>query len=285
MDNDDILTIGFTPSAPGGISSELALWLKADEQTFSDQAGNTAITTGTLQTWRDLSTRLNHVTQSTSSSRPTLVSSNNSENNLNYNPIVSFDGDDFLLVDDGLDGSTSDGDLTGITDTSDWEIFVVGYTDNTDSDEKTFLSFGSDADSAYSFFITGTTTQGVTDNNGNVQTTFSGGTENRANAEIYSWDFGDDNNSLGNVVQRTGYLTSTSLSSSNPDDETVVSENNISIGTNYISGSSSDQFEGDIAEVIIYAEDRSGTLERNRILTYLGIKYGIALTEDYYSSS
>ena len=109
INNNDLMTFGINAIAPGGEFTDLKLWLKADDQTFSNLEGTTAIGSGSLQAWRDFGIDNNNLTQDTSGFRPTLVNSNNSINNLNYNPIVRFNND-YMLVNRFLDSTTSNGD-------------------------------------------------------------------------------------------------------------------------------------------------------------------------------
>ena len=68
-------------------------------------------------------------------------------------------------------------------------------------------------------------------------------------------------------------------------DVTSVSGNSISLGSNYISGTHSENFSGNIAEIIVYSATKNQSLEREKIVSYLALKYGITLSGDYYNSA
>jgi len=83
------------PPAPGGIMEGLSYWLKAD-------AGVTE-TSGSVSSWdSQVFESTTSVTQGTPTARPNFT-----ENALNFNPAISFDGaNDFLTTTDGWDSST-----------------------------------------------------------------------------------------------------------------------------------------------------------------------------------
>ena len=284
IDDDDIMTIGINPIGPGGEITNLLLWFKADVGTFSDREATTAIDLGAVTTWRDLGPFNNDMTQSANNNKPTLVNSNFSSNNINFNQIIEFDGGDRFLVDRGLDGADDDGILTGLTDSSDWDLFVVGYTNRNGNPQNSLFSFGSGTDQGYVFTLQENDQMSVRDNSGNYTANTGGNINGVNNAELYSWSH-DINASLGSIIPRTGFDTASIRSQSNQNDITDVSGTSISIGSNYISGSHSNLHNGSIAEIILYSELKDGTLERSHILTYLALKYGISLSDDYYSSS
>ena len=282
IDNDDIMTIGINPFGPGGEVNNLQVWLRADNLTFSDSIGNTAIDTGDLRTWLDLSGNDNNMVQATSSRRPTLVNENFSDSNLNYNPIVNFDGQDFLLVDENLDGTTGDGDLTGLSGASDWDIFVVAFASGTISDRKVLTSFGTGTDQGYTFEISSTNTVAIRDNSGSYITTATNEFNGIANSRIFGFTHAN-NSSINSIIKRTEFDTNIFFSTGSSD-TTLVSGTNISVGVNYITNTQAQIYNGSIAEIIIYNTEKNGSRERSRILSYLGLKYGITLTQDYYNS-
>lgn len=84
---------------PGGVgmtdgSSNLILWLRPDEGTFTNTGCTTVTTNGSsVGCWEDQSGSGNHVTQGTAGNRPTF-----NTNVMNGNPALSFDGNDYLAT-------------------------------------------------------------------------------------------------------------------------------------------------------------------------------------------
>ena len=91
------------PANPGGVSNDIALWLKADAGTFSDKSGTNnelpgsapSVDGGPVQSWQDQSLQRINSANDNNMAPPTLVT--NEAGGLNFNPVVEFDG-----VDDGL---------------------------------------------------------------------------------------------------------------------------------------------------------------------------------------
>ncbi len=92
--------------APGGISSDLQLWLNAGEGFAASQ-------------WDDQSGNDNHATQGTGSAQPSSTS-----NAINFNTAVDFDGSDFLTL-------TNDAGTMGLNN-SDYELLFVANSSSTD---------------------------------------------------------------------------------------------------------------------------------------------------------
>jgi len=88
--------------SPGGVNTNLSLWLKAD-------AGATS------SLWEDQSVNGRDVTQGTAANQPTY---NTTSNLMNFNPTYSFDGGDVLFR-----GNTNSSEYTTSTSGS---IFAVG---------------------------------------------------------------------------------------------------------------------------------------------------------------
>jgi hypothetical protein len=77
----------------------LLLWLKADAGVYNDAGSNLATDTQTVQQWNDQSGNNNHVSQATSSFRPTKQDAE-----INGKPVVRFDGSDNFMKTSGALG-------------------------------------------------------------------------------------------------------------------------------------------------------------------------------------
>lgn len=85
------------------------LWLKADENVYSDAGTTLAATTNTVQQWNDASGNANNASQGSAGNRPTYTT-----NVVNSLPALDFSGDDYI------DPST-----LGITGTGGFSIFIA----------------------------------------------------------------------------------------------------------------------------------------------------------------
>ena len=258
-----------TDIAPGAVINDLQLWLKANDGPACNLDGCT------VANWMDRSTNLNDFAQANAGFRPLFK--NNIVDNINYNPVIDFDGiDDFFLDPSGILGNSTYNDLN---------IYSVVI---------------SDAISASFFFEEVCIPRRISmhipwvDNN-------------------FYWDAGDafGNHRLSvnwNSSINTPYLWS-SLYSTNSgislpgttqairrDGFNIASDNSASpfTGTNapfYLGKSTGgNPFNSRVAEFIAY----TGAVDANqniKIESYLGIKYGITLSNagpanagDYLSS-
>ncbi len=241
----------FLPT-PGCVAANLTLWLKADAGV--NESG------GTVTQWVDQSGTGNNAAQGTASEQPALVSSG-----INFNGALRFDGNDFLFND-----ST---DLTGLTGSSDWEIFSVALVDNTNGDVETMLSFGGGTDAGYSHDIKSANIVGVRDCGGNNEDNFTGSV---LNPHIYNLQH-PDGGSMNALIHSVDFGTTTNSSDNNGSAVTNVTGSRLGIGARECSAYD-ERMNGDISEVIIY--NRTLTVaERQQINSYLAIKYGITLDQ------
>jgi hypothetical protein len=234
-------------NGPAGITNNLRLWLKPDAGT-STTANNTF-----LNTWFDQSGNGNDAVQD--GTPPAYL--NNTSSNLNFQPTVDFDGaDDRLVV-----------DLTTLRNTS-YALFVVGVRDNA----STNYAIGSEG--------------------GNKDSDLYLGYTNDVTATLSQW-----NNDLDLTVNAynspalSPYVLMGSLGAAERTLEELrdggfVQAQNTSLTqlkgtkTNYIGDLESvGNYEGRISEVIAYSTDLT-VAERQKIYTYLGLKYGLQLPVD-----
>lgn len=232
---------------PGGVNSNLKLWLKAD-------AGVT-VSGGGVSDWEDQSINDYTVNQLTTSARPGFTASSSL---FNCNPSVDFD-----LVDDGMattvlmynrpytffivynSTSTSTAARRAIQGDNNW--LIGPYQNNVSFHPGPFVEVGQIPSNIIPSISTASSSAGTTNN-----AFFYYNGENRTPAGVSS-----DPGTPGRV-----YLGAAGAYPSN-------------------------RFGGSMAEVIAYTRQVSPT-ERNKIESYLAIKYGISLDQtapiDYTSS-
>ena len=243
-----------TACGPGGITTDLYMWLRADAGTSTTSDG------ASLTTWTDQSGNSTNATEATFP--PTFR--NNSTQNINFNPTIDFDGTDDLLNLGNLtnikSGATNGGDYTivgvGIRDDGDYN-FVVGSAGGTSNQDLHFGYRNNDSQATLAHW----------GNDLNVTTT------GFASPTAPFLLFGEYDGATGRVIEETrdgGYARSTDANS------TDISGSQ----TNYIGNVESiGNYNGLIPEVIIYDNDITD-LAKQQVISYLAIKYGITLTNN-----
>ena len=277
-------------NGPGGITSNLELWLKADEGI----SGST-----TVSAWADQSINGNNATQNSTNQQPAYV-----QNGLNYNPALQFDG-----------SLTGDGDfLEGTNGYHDQSVFIVFEPSGTivpkDPDAWTTAQqlIGADAQGNLSDDAGDVTGIFIGDGLGgksgelicingdanNAGSTYNACYENTADTlpggESILLTFNQNATNNGKDLYKNGSIMSIS---SGTYEET--SNAPYRIGNDWDSfnapidgdsqrGEGSYWYNGYIAEVISYS-NRLIDVDRIKVESYLGLKYGIGLEHNYVASN
>lgn len=281
---------------PGGVNANLELWLKGN-------AGLSYTNGQLVTTWQDQTSNGNDATAPVVGVEPTYR--DDAAYNVNFNPVVDFDNSysSFTLDSDFSFDDTTTEFLQGSAGFYSQDVFVVLIPDTTINS-----SFGSmDIFCGDEDFATNET-DGTGIGLGAYSVRFSG--------EIISYAHGTTNSGDGYGVAETGtgstYNNASIINARNnsgatqqelyynaTDIETVQNDvadfANINNSRYWIGRSEGWEATTDarIAEVITYSSRKSDadlTQERNRIQSYLAIKYGITLgvngtSQDYVDSS
>ncbi|WP_176723315.1 T9SS type A sorting domain-containing protein [Roseivirga misakiensis] len=238
--------------APGGVTSSMVLWLRPDQGT------STLVDNTTLTTWTDQSTASN---DATSDGSPPLYRDNTTDN-INFHPTMEFD--------DTSPNRLTLGDLSEIKSTSgtgEYSMFGVGIRD----DGSTNYVLGSTG---------GTTNQDL-----------HFGYRNSTSATIAHW--GNDLDVTVNAFDNPNapFLVAATYTSGDrvveelrSDDFNRATDTNTTpisgTQTNYVGDLESvGGYDGFISEVLVYNREVTD-LEKLRIYSYFGIKYGITLPQD-----
>lgn len=252
--------------APGNVSSNLSLWLKTDAGT------STTLDNTEINSWVDQSGTGNSVFQSSAGKQP--VFKDNFTDNVNYNPIILFDG-----VDDFME------DATGILGTGVYANANVYSVSSTETLLRSMLIFETCTPDRFGIhppwnngdyhWDAGSTANGseyrlVTDWGGTVGTPY-------LFSALYSTTSGQTISGTRQTIRRDG----TTIGS----DNTALSFT----GTDspfYLSARDGNTFynHSRYAEVIIYLGAITAD-ENNKIESYLSMKYGITKEGDYLSST
>ncbi|MEL6929129.1 MAG: Calx-beta domain-containing protein, partial [Cyanobacteria bacterium J06600_6] len=232
---------------PGGIYQNLQLWVKPDAAVANDEQKVTK--------WYDNSQQGLDLAQTTADSQPTLAA-----NALNHNSVLRFDGDDLLAT-----VNTLPADFV-----SNSSVFVVTKSA---SNRNNFLFTLNDTGSGRFlahmpwsnriYFDAGNTSTG------RISIPYP---ESNAN-QFNTWHFSSDQDS-GQSIFRNGLSVANDQNTSTPK----TSDRYFQIGR---------QFQGDIAEVIVFNEALEQS-DRQKVDSYLATKYGFTLDQttptDYLNS-
>ncbi|WP_431135326.1 choice-of-anchor D domain-containing protein [Psychroserpens mesophilus] len=295
----DMVTLVDKPTptvAPGGVTSSLALWLKADDGLSYTSGQN-------VSSWQDQGlgsdARVNRASQA-----PTYY--DNVTKNVNFNPVIEFDNSyaSPSVDSDYSHDSTSSEFLSGDYGFYTQEVFIVVIPDDTPINR----SFG---------FMDVFCSDAHLDVNSTDATGLGfGNYTGRVSNEVicYAHDSYDNDPSDGYGVAQTGSASYNNVGIINTRNNTANTRQELYYNANDIENTQNDIAEymnsndsrwwigrsegweaslnARVAEVITYSSrkaDANLTQERNRIQSYLGIKYGITLgvngtTQDYVNS-
>ncbi len=254
-------TIAIIQAAPGGVATNLNLWLSADDGT-STTTNNTGVTS-----WSDLSLQNMHAT---GVSNP-IYRSGSSEGAANFNPSVSFNGSSqHFTLPTGFSNFTLGTTAFSVLNTNfgtldSWgRLFHLGTASNLNA-----LAFNrNDATNNISSF-----TSNASSGSGHLSTTSSPlATTNGFNIYAFRLQAGTDGlaNKTGNV-----YVNGlTSAASSTLSTPTTISRTHNYVGN----GTNSEFINGYMPEIILYNRDLT-YLESKKINSYLAIKYGRTLPD------
>lgn len=259
-----ILLFSLTVSAqsPGGVSSNLHLWLKADAECYSD-AGSTLSTDGDeVQEWDDQESGTVLDAATTDGNGPAW-----DEDGINFNPTVDFTGGasgEELLITNGI---LESGTKTALncwavcaTDLSQTQALFYQQTNSSHVDwHYTFLPrFNTDA----FYYDHGTNSLRVT------------GTSGATLGQPHLWSALSDGADM--EVKRDGSSIGTDTDNGTSTETTTY---DFKIGTRY--NNTGNYWDGKLSELIIYDGTPSAT-EQSQIESYLAIKYGIHYADQDY---
>lgn len=293
-----------TPTeAPGGITADLDLWLKADQLDGITYGSDGALVTQ----WMDNGKGNNAETRVTGQEP---VYRNSVARNFNFNPVIDFENDNTTANRDMTyiinDGSRDE--LTGTGGFNSNDMFVVIMPDPTITTSMIPLDTFTSTDPTgftYSEDVTGFGYGAYTARVDNERLTYCIGTTNEAGSGGEN-GYGRSDTSTGTDYNQI-HIVNVRQNAADTDMELYFNANQVGTETNDISlyamvnnsrywvGRSqywNGSFDGRIAEIITYnsrKDDANMTQERNRIQSYLAIKYGITLgvngtSQDYVNS-
>jgi len=282
IDNTDNTTFNFDVNAemfnenipgPGGITADFRLWLKTSRGIR--KTGNT------VSVWEDLGTNAKNAEQPTAVNQPTFI--DDVTNNINFNPVIQFENDGagteqylynttngfyshdifIVMVPDATMTNTSARNtiFAGVSSGNANDITGVGFGDYSTEFTNEVLSYNQDVAGGGSY-------------NGEAELNSS-----YSNAGIINIR----NNATASPTGQDILYNSTLLTTSTVNDIAFANVGSpgppVVLGTEYWIGKNFDQqgsLNGRIAEIFTFAE-RVTNADRQKIESYLAIKYGITL--------
>ena len=282
ISNTDNTTFTFTVEAemfdfnipgPGGVTAEFRLWLKSTRGIVKSSSK--------VSEWKDLGTNGKDATQAVSANQPTYLDT--ATDNINFNPVLKFENDggsleqylenttngfysqDMFIVmipDATMTSASSQNTIfAGISSGGAGDITGVGFGDYSSEFTNETLSYNQDIDTGGNF-------------NGEAEISAS-----YSNAGIINVR----NNAVTSPTGQDILYNSDVLTTSNVSDVSFANVGDPGpptiLGTEYWIGRNYDvqgSLNGRVAEIFTFAE-RVSDADRQKIESYLGIKYGITL--------
>jgi len=242
---------------PGGINSNLQLWLDADQAV----TGTTAVSK-----WDDQSGKGKDLSQSTANNQPAL---NSASSAMNFHQSIEFDGNqDYLVNTTGIMASNSDS----------ISFFIVTDVNQSSGSQNQFFGMGNNFDDPHIGFIP------------SGEVSYS----DKLLIITNTWDFSSNqlmpyNQPLifsGGIGYTPILSTAYNFINGQINDDTPTNALNLTYsGTgDFALGGDSQDLDGSIAEFLIYNTLLS-TTDRQKVDSYLAIKYGLTLSNNYLNST
>ncbi|MDO5981846.1 LamG-like jellyroll fold domain-containing protein [Flavivirga spongiicola] len=249
---------------PGGITTNLELWLKADSG-VEEAASDSAEDTDPVLNWLDHTINNNDAIQSTGLNKPIFA-----ENTINFNPTVDFDGTNHEMSASAATNS---------------QITIFAVAEGAYSSTKSLIDLDNGANgSVYVEQTAATTFQGsytdsASSTSGVVSNDLTATTSGTPYLINYRHLTGEKNRLFINGIVQT-------VPGVNTNANTLSGNFTAGIGANL--STSSTRWNGGIAEMIVY-NYKVPQADRWKIESYLAIKYGITLgvngtSQDYVDS-
>lgn len=262
-----LLPFSVFSQAPGGVSGNLRWWLKANSGVFTDNGTTSASDGQNVQQWNDQSSVVNHARQITGANKPVYRTGI-----INGNPVLRFSSDQFL---DGLAAP-------GIGATQSFYMFIVFNQNSyvpggtTDGNGTFIIDRPTATNNLMSFKIVNTDKyyyQKRNDTGGSLA-----GPVSITSAPTNAFSLIDY---YRNVGVNYGIYVNGRLDVTAGGDSENITGPTIRIGRH--ATTSSGGLNGDFAEAILYNTALTAA-DRQRVESYLALKYGITLDQSTATS-
>ncbi len=258
LTNGQFFTFGRAITAPGCVAANLQLWLKAD--------AGTTLASGKVSSWASQGVGLS-VTQAAAAKQPALVA-----NGMNFNPALDYTGAQVLinatqakLVFPGTTNAATMYAVSTNRNATNWWKELINFDGNDDYPSPS-LGWVAQQPDAYIYGVTSPDQRHTVSIPLNTPTMMFARTPNASPGSVRL-----SYNGLAN--QQTFANTVNTF---------VAGQNEFAIGAE--TDALREPTDGLLPEVIVYNRELTDA-EIKRVNTYLGIKYGIQLTEDYIAGN
>ncbi|HEY1167145.1 MAG TPA: right-handed parallel beta-helix repeat-containing protein, partial [Chitinophaga sp.] len=265
LPNGAYFTIGAIIKVPGGVAG-YSLWLRPDNGT-SSTTDNTAISS-----WADMSSFANNANQATAANQPLFA--NNATDNINFNPVVKFNGTSSRMI---LDGTKLPIGTSART--------VFALTANAATINRSAISWGDPAATSYGTRYAmeiGGGARFIESSNSRYGNT--GGNTTLPSFTSFANAAGATPSAFVMRANGTGITNAISCCSN-----TVINLPSLAtayLGDNVLNGGGW-YYNGLMGDVIVFPNTLS-TTEQQQVESYLSIKYGITLNSgatDYLATN
>lgn len=258
------IATAFATCGPGGVNTNIALWLRADEDVFVDAGITPATDNNDVAQWNDQSSPQDNASVSTLGGagpiEPTFQT-----NEANFNPVLRFTDPNSSNA-AYMETSTNNvsGDFTLIS------VFSTGQNQGTANDfvNSPALIGASETSSTLDYGMG--MENGTIWVNANTSVGFDAETSGTYNNNFFHI-------ATATRAQTTGliniYVDSESAATGVGSTSALTGPTSFGIG-NHSDGDLDAQFAGDIAETIVFSSALTSD-ERNRVESYLALKYGL----------
>jgi hypothetical protein len=257
---------GYVTCGPGGVNSNIALWLRADVEVFSDAGTTAAVDGNNALQWNDQSSPADNGSEVNlgggSPIEPTFQTSE-----INFNPILRFSDPNSSNASYIETSSNSvSGNMTLIS------VFKTGQTAGTANDfvnSPALIGASVTASTAdYGLGMDNGTIWMKASNDGDAFDVETGATFNNNRVHFTT----ATRTAAGAIVI---YVDGNSEATGTGNSAALTGPSSFGIG-NHSDADLDAQFAGDIAETIVFSAVLSSD-ERNRVESYLALKYGMTM--------
>jgi hypothetical protein len=259
FNNGEFFTFAGYAVAPGGVVADLSAWHRAD--TYVYNTGTTLATNGqTIESWRDYNRTAITFSQPTAGNRPTYTPTTM----LNFNPTVRFTraSNQFMSYTFPTSTIKQEGSMYFATKQNTMSVGsgILGFDNSMD-----FPGWHTMTTNKYLIYHVNFTPQLANDIDNNTPNIIGGSWKNGAGSTAANLLFGTQYNGFSE-----SFNTVTNVAT-NTDIYRIGSDNNYGA------------YDGNIGETVYYTRELNPT-EKNRVSSYLGIKYGVTLRSGNFSS-
>ncbi len=260
---------GFVTCGPGGVNTNIALWLRADLEVFSDAGSTAAVDGNDVGQWNDQSSPADNGSESDLGGggpiEPTYET-----NEINFNPVLRFtDPNSTNASYIETTTNTVSGDMTLIS------LFKTGQAAGTSNNfvESPALIGASETSSDLDYGLgMENGTIWVHANSTAADVTFDAETSSTFNNTQPHFVTATRTQSSGAI---TIYVDANSEATGTGSTTALTAPTSFGIG-NHSDGDTDGQYAGDIAESIVFSSVLTSD-ERNRVESYLALKYGLTM--------